>query len=258
MTDKARSDENRASTRELNKREAEKLQAGDLHYLAYVGPPQQYDLMGATQFRLLTTLGLRACHRVLDIGCGSLRAGRLLIPYLDIGGYVGVEPNRWLIDDAIQREVGRDLVLLKKPEFHELSDFKFRQVTTGKFDYILAQSILSHTGHNLVEVFLLEAKKVLHDEGLMVVTFVCGDRDFAGDGWIYPGVVTYRSETIADMIERHAMFGTAIPWYHPRQTWYVISPSQRKIDYIGNYRHLLSGPVLLVEQFSGSLAEFPS
>ncbi len=66
------------------------LKPGDPHYRAYVGPPLEYDLVGASQFRLLTTLGLRAGHRCLDLGCGSLRAGRLLIPYLDPGNYFGI------------------------------------------------------------------------------------------------------------------------------------------------------------------------
>jgi SAM-dependent methyltransferase len=57
--------------------------------------------MGATQFRLLTTLGLREHHSLLDFGCGSLRAGRLLIPYLLPGRYYGLEPNRCLIEDGI-------------------------------------------------------------------------------------------------------------------------------------------------------------
>jgi len=68
--------------RSLTRDAAKTLPPGAGHYTAYVGPPNQYDFMGATQFRLLTTLGLREHHAVLDFGCGSLRAGRLLIPYL--------------------------------------------------------------------------------------------------------------------------------------------------------------------------------
>ena len=48
---------------------------GDRHYRAYVGPPDEYDLVSAMTFNLLTTSGLRQGHRVLDIGCGSLRLG---------------------------------------------------------------------------------------------------------------------------------------------------------------------------------------
>ena len=65
------------------------LSPGDNHYRAYVGPPKDYDLVSAMVFNLLTCLGLRQHHRVLDIGCGSLRSGRLLIPYLNKGNYFG-------------------------------------------------------------------------------------------------------------------------------------------------------------------------
>ncbi|MDP6144025.1 MAG: hypothetical protein QGF49_07785, partial [Candidatus Marinimicrobia bacterium] len=101
-----------------------KLKAGDNHYMAYVGPPTQYDFMGATQFRLLSTLGLRANHSLLDFGCGSLRAGRLFLTYLDEGAYFGIEPNKWLIEDAIKNQIGKDLATLKKPNFDHNGDFK--------------------------------------------------------------------------------------------------------------------------------------
>src|SRR5687768_14538688 len=91
------------------------LQPGDDHYRAYVGPPRDYDLISAMVFNLLTSIGLRQHHRVLDIGCGSLRVGRLLIPYLNEGLYVGVEPNKWLVDDGIANEIGMDQVRIKQP-----------------------------------------------------------------------------------------------------------------------------------------------
>ena len=71
---------------------------GSHHYRAFVGLPQKYDLVAANQFCILTTLGLRENHKLLDIGCGSLRGGRLFIPYLLPNGYYGIEPEKWLID----------------------------------------------------------------------------------------------------------------------------------------------------------------
>ena len=94
------------------------LKHGDKHYRAYIGPPLQYDFMGATQFRLLCSLGLRAHHQVLDLGCGSLRAGRFLINYLEPGNYCGIEPNKWLIDEGIKEQVGDSLIVIKKPCAH--------------------------------------------------------------------------------------------------------------------------------------------
>src|SRR5437763_10973182 len=65
------------------------LKPGDPQYRAYVGPPEDYDLVAAMAFNLLTTLGLRQHHSLLDIGCGSLRIGRILIPYLNRGKNLG-------------------------------------------------------------------------------------------------------------------------------------------------------------------------
>jgi cyclopropane fatty-acyl-phospholipid synthase-like methyltransferase len=52
------------------------LKPGDSHCRAYVGPPEDYDLIAAMTFNLLTTLGLRQHHSLLDVGCGSLHIGR--------------------------------------------------------------------------------------------------------------------------------------------------------------------------------------
>ena len=92
---------------EEDNRLGKSLAPGSRHYRAYVGPPTDYDLVGAMQFNLLTNLGLREEHYLLDIGCGSLRAGKLLIPYLVPGRYFGIEPERWLIEEGIDNELGQ-------------------------------------------------------------------------------------------------------------------------------------------------------
>src|SRR5579875_1380257 len=99
---------------------------------SFVGPADQYDLIGAGQFALLYALGLRAHHRLLDIGCGSLRAGRMLIAYLEPERYVGVEPNRWLIDAALRRELGEGIIALKRPRFDANAEFALAHL--GRFD----------------------------------------------------------------------------------------------------------------------------
>jgi hypothetical protein len=112
---------------------------------SFVGPPQSFDVVAATQFTLLIHLGLREHDFPLDVGCGSLRGGRLFIPYLLPGRYFGIEPNRWLVEDGLDRELGRDIVRVKQPTFSEVDDFRLT-VFGRRFDYILAQSIFSHAG----------------------------------------------------------------------------------------------------------------
>jgi len=143
------------------------LKPGDEHYRAYVGPPQDYDLVSAMAFNLLTCIGLRQHHRILDIGCGSLRVGRLLIPYLDPGNYIGVEPNKWLVEDGIANEIGRDMLKIKKPTFSfrtSLEEFH----NPLNLDYALAQSIFSHCGMDLIKGWLTQVSFHLKDNGALI------------------------------------------------------------------------------------------
>jgi len=226
-----------------------KLKAGDKHYMAYVGPPGQYDFMGATQFRLLCTLGLRAKHYLLDFGCGSLRAGRLFISYLDKERYFGIEPNKWLIEDAINNQIGKDLIRLKKPRFNHNSDFK-TDVFSQQFDFIIAQSIFSHAGRDLISIALQNFKNSLKPDGLIAATFIEGDSDFNGTGWIYPDCVNfrpccvnYRPSTIKRFARDAGLFIIRIPWYHPRQTWYLLAKDRERLPNKEMLRYL-SGAVL--------------
>jgi SAM-dependent methyltransferase len=223
------------------------LNPGDNHYMAYVGPPAQYDFMGATQFRLLCTLGLRANHSLLDFGCGSLRAGRLFLSYLDEGRYFGIEPNQWLIEDAISNEIGKDLIALKKPRFNHNSDF-VTNVFSKQFDFILAQSIFSHAGSDLISTALRNFNESLNPNGLIAATFVDGNPDFDGSGWIYPGCVNYRSATVERFAEEAGLFVIKLPWYHPRQTWYVLARNRHRLPDKAMLRHL-SGAVLFDTEF---------
>lgn len=240
--------------RHLSRQEARTLHAGSAHYSAYVGPPREYDFMGATQFRLLTALGLRDTHRVLDFGCGSLRAGRLLIPYLLPSHYYGVEPNTWLIDDAIANEIGNDQVALKRPVFSKASDFTIE--FDVKFRFILVQSVFSHAGRDLIQKALRSFKEHLDDQGLVLATFIhshtmgFGD-EYAGKGWVYPECVTYEPANIMHFIREAGMHGALLPWFHPRQQWYAMAGRGTALPPPEIYAHLSGGTL----GFAGSLGK---
>jgi SAM-dependent methyltransferase len=201
---------------------------------AFVGPPDQYDVIGAAQFALLYALGLREHHRLLDIGCGSLRGGRMLIPYLAPGGYVGVDPNAWLIDAAIEEHLGRDVLAVKRPLFDDSDDFSLAHL--GQFDFMLAQGIATNTGPALLWRLLRAIERALAPAGLAAVTFIhpgTGDRDAVeirmsdpgAPDWRYPGCYSYdRSETAAT-IDAVGLAGRAIDWFHPRHQWWLLAPS---------------------------------
>src|SRR5688572_17384524 len=206
------------------------LKPGAAHYRAYVGPPRDYDLIAAMTFGLLSSLGLRQHHELLDIGCGSLRIGRLLIPYLNRGRYVGLEPNRWLVDEGIQRELGADILIIKQPEFvyHDSAD---SLVGRRFFDFVLAQSIFSHCGANLLERWLAQTATVLKPTGALVATFVMRDADETRQGWIYPESVAYRLESMQARARRHGFDFRLLDWRHPRQSWALFSRPEFDISW---------------------------
>jgi predicted O-methyltransferase YrrM len=234
-------------TRLLSPEQAKTLAAGAAHYRAFVGPPDQYDFMGATQFGLLTALGLREDHRLLDFGCGSLRAGRLLIPYLLPSRYYGLEPAHWLIEDAIDRELGREIIAIKQPVFRQDEDFKASHFNV-LFDFILAQSIFSHAGRDVIVTALKDFRNCLNIDGLILATFIQphqlgGASEFAGTGWVYPGCVAYELNTVNRLITEAGMTGRVLPWFHPRQTWFVIAHSEDQLPQLKDDVHL-SGQVV--------------
>jgi len=201
------------------------LKPGDAHYRAYVGPPEDYDLIAAMTFNLLTTLGLRQHHSLLDIGCGSLRIGRLLIPYLNRGKYFGVEPNQWLVEEGIKREFGEALLEIKRPTFF-LSDSP-EVITQAKvsFDFALAQSIFSHCGLDLIKGWLSAVSRSLAPDGALVATFLMGEEDCDKTGWIYPDCVNYRPTTLEHAAENVNLHFEILDWKHPRQTWALFAAS---------------------------------
>lgn len=224
---------------------AKKLPPGSQHYTAYVGPPEQYDFMGATQFRLLCALGLREHHKLLDFGCGSLRAGRLFLPYLNTGCYFGLEPNAWLIKNAIKNVFGQGLINIKKPVFLYHDTFTCREFDQ-EFDYILAQSIFSHTGLDLARKILTEFSATIRPDGIVALTMIHEERDSKETGWIYPGCVGFTPDTINRTIKNAGFKCTEIPWFHPRQTWYVLSKSESRIPDPEQRKHL-SGATLFAD-----------
>jgi cyclopropane fatty-acyl-phospholipid synthase-like methyltransferase len=231
----------------MERQDAKTLQAGSAeHYSAYVGPPDQYDFMGATQFRLACALGLREDQYLLDFGCGSLRAGRLFIPYLLADRYCGVEPNAWLVKDAIAGEFGGDdIVRLKRPRFDYNDEFRVGMFGT-LFDFIVAQSIFSHCGSDLIARALQNFRDVLRCDGVVMATFVPNTKqdEYAGSGWVYPGCVAYGDATIRRLADSAQLACTRIPWFHPRQDWYLFAHDVARLPSAEDAAQHLSGKVL--------------
>jgi SAM-dependent methyltransferase len=242
-----------AVTRALPPEEAVRLGAGDAHYRAYVGPPDRFDFMSATQFALLFSLGLRDHHAVLDFGCGSLRLGRLLIPYLQAGRYFGIDPNRWLIHDALSRETGWSIVAVKKPTFAYNDDFRC-DVFNRCFDFVVAQSIITHCGRSLAKRLLHQFARILTPDGVALFSIIEAappEEETAAEGWVYPGCVPYHQSTIEAWCAEAGLAVVRLPWFHPGAVWYASALSPARLP-APSHMTALSGAVLFDPQFRAS------
>jgi cyclopropane fatty-acyl-phospholipid synthase-like methyltransferase len=193
---------------------------------AFVGQPQRYDVGGASQFALLFLLGLRAHHRLLDFGCGSLRLGRLAIPYLDPDGYLGVEPDLALVEAGFAEELGQDARTLKRPRFGHGADFR-GDVFDTSFDFIIAQSVFSHMGQDAMYTALRSFSRCLEPGGLIVANWLLGSADprmaLRESPWVYPHCSAFMPEEIEAAATDAGLVITACPWPHPGLNWFILA-----------------------------------
>lgn len=207
------------------------LDPGSQHFRAFVARPARYDLNGSNQFSLLTHLDLRDYKYVLDIGCGSLNLGRLLIPFLLPNRYFGVDPNKWLVEEGIKSNLGYEIIKLKNPRFQYVSNFEFYNFDR-EFDFIIAHSIFSHATPNQIELCLIEAKKVMNEDSVFVASFVKGEDSFK-DYWNYPDCWSYTSDHLKNIISKCGLYCKELSWKHAGvQTWMAITKNLTKLENI--------------------------
>jgi SAM-dependent methyltransferase len=232
------------------------MKPGDKHYKAFIGYPERWDTMAASQFNLLTSLGLREQSNLLDFGCGSLRAGRILINYLEEKRYIGVEPNKWLVEEGISKELSKEIVEKKKPSFHYFGDFKLSRINHS-FDYIIAKSIFTHSDLNSIKIALSEVPRIMKSDSIFAATFILGKNDYSGpESWVYPGVVTYKFRTIKAVAKQNGLNCEFLNWKDP-QNWLAFTKFDRpratshKIKKLNSVFHYSSLKYELLKQSKG-------
>lgn len=137
----------------------------------YVGG--HWQTAGLDQLQFLAQHGLRPNHSFLEIGCGSLRAGRFFIDFLNEDKYCGIDHHRWLIEDGLKMETGM-YHWKKNPVFVVDNDFNFG-LFNRKFDVVIAKSVLTHLTFARIEHCFNNLKTVLNEGGKFFATVFIGD-----------------------------------------------------------------------------------
>lgn len=127
------------------------------NYKSFVGPEKNWNSLPRVVIKQLFNYGLSPDTCLLDIGCGSLRTGRFLIPFLNTGNYHGLEPEKTMVDAGLLNELIPEIINFKKPQFYFNKDFELPPI---KFDIAIAIQVFIHCGPDQLRLCL----KMLKDK----------------------------------------------------------------------------------------------
>lgn len=116
----------------------------------------RWDETGRIQMQLLRDEGLAPHHRLLDIGCGSLRLGCKAVPYLDPGHYWGTDLSGDLMRHGHATELA-EKDRLPLGQLIEDADFSFPGVPEA-IDYAIAFAVFTHLPANHLRRALIQVQ----------------------------------------------------------------------------------------------------
>jgi SAM-dependent methyltransferase len=157
--------------------------------------------IGRLQFDYLMRHGLKPQDRVLEIGCGNLRAGRLLIEYLDPGNYYGIDISPHVLL-AAQDTLAREGLQPKLPYLVLADDLTFAFLPDRHFDIVHAHSLFSHSPRHVVEECFAHVGRVLAPGGFFDFTF---DRTEGEEHQVLHEDFSYRPETLVELAARYGL-----------------------------------------------------
>lgn len=135
-----------------------------------------WEEVGELQLSHLKQAGLAPQHNLLDLGCGSLRAGVLLAAYLEPGRYHGIDASRSLLE-AGRRELELANVSDRVPEHNLRLSAEFDASGFPAFDFGIAQSLFTHLPIDFFALALKRVRPSFAPAGRLYVTFFTAGRD---------------------------------------------------------------------------------
>jgi SAM-dependent methyltransferase len=132
----------------------------------------RWEEIGKLQFDFLVSNGLQLHHKLLDIGCGTLRGGRHFIKYLNAGNYSGIDISPKAIEYG-KRLVAQEGQAEKHPRLlvSRNKDLKFKEFDGEVFDYLLAQSVFTHLKPEHIEECFQYSRRVMSQDSVFLFTF---------------------------------------------------------------------------------------
>jgi len=157
--------------------------------------------IGQMQFDYLLGHGLKPGDRMLEIGCGNLRAGRLFIEYLDPGHYYGIDISPDILLAATDT-VTRFGLQAKLPHLTLVRDMGLSFLPDGQFTVVHAHSVFSHSPVEVIDECLGTVGRIMAPDGFFDFTF---DRTEGAEHHVLREDFYYRTQTLVDLAARHGL-----------------------------------------------------
>lgn len=130
---------------------------------ALVGQLDVWRMKRQFQIDFLMRQGLLPEHRLLDLGCGTLRGGIPIIEYLSSGNYTGIEVRREVLEEG-RKELLESNLRTKLPTLlctEKLDAVRLHE----RFDIVWAFSVLIHLSDAILETALATISRHLSPNG---------------------------------------------------------------------------------------------
>ncbi|MEE2850841.1 MAG: class I SAM-dependent methyltransferase [Pseudomonadota bacterium] len=134
-----------------------------------------WDVMGALQRDFLISRGLQPGHDLLDVGCGSLRAGRPLVAWLEPSRYYGIDISASLIEAGYTNEIVAAGFADRLPRENLFVTSDFEIPFDNSFDAAIATSVFTHLTLDYLTRCLERLHTAMKPEGRFYATFFEGE-----------------------------------------------------------------------------------
>lgn len=158
---------------------------GDRHLL--VGPTESFEMKRSFQIAFLKSRGLVEQHRVLDIGCGTLRGGIPIIRYLETGSYCGLDVRERVLEEGRQ-EIEENGLGHKKPLLMTIEQAKAGIEGRG-FDWIWVFNVMIHMHDPILRETMSLIAQNLAPDGTCYASVNLGKNSTRGDWQGFPSVL---------------------------------------------------------------------
>jgi len=153
------------------------------------------------QFDYLAAHGLVPGMRMLEVGCGNLRAGRLFIDYLDPGNYWGVDISPEILRAALDTLAEYDLQA-KLPRLFLVDDLKLAFLPDHAFDVVHAHGVFSNSPLEVIDECLAHVERIMAAHGFFDFTFHATARS---EHDVLREDFYYRPQTLMRLAARHGL-----------------------------------------------------